>query len=262
VSSNLQVGINTLYVDSVNGKVGIANSSPIHDLDVGSNLFIEDTGSNVLTVNGGILTNTLTIETITVTPGYSFNLENITSVGATTSETVHFQNNDTSLITNSNVGIGITSPETLLHVNGGIITNSDAFARKLYSYSEPTLAYNFSNVALTFASNAFSAKITAQLVHDDEELSTLVFYAQGGTRSGTTSTLNIATNSIQLFGNTNIKPWSPNITFTPTKVILEPSATGISDYSVDIFVEYLSSAATGKLETISVDNTIVKTFLY
>jgi len=33
-------------------NVGIANASPIHTLDVGSNLFVEDTGSNVLTVLG------------------------------------------------------------------------------------------------------------------------------------------------------------------------------------------------------------------
>ena len=33
-------------------SVGVANVNPIHDLDVGSNLFVEDTGSNVLEVNG------------------------------------------------------------------------------------------------------------------------------------------------------------------------------------------------------------------
>ena len=244
------------------GSVGIANTSPIHNLDVGSNLYVEDTNSNVLTVNGGILANTLTIGDVTVAAGYSFNLENITSVGATTSNTVHFQNNDTSLITNSNVGIGTTSPETLLHVNGGVITNSDAFTRKLYSYSDPTVDFNFSNVALTFASNVFSAKITAQLVNENEEVSTMVFNVQGGTRDGTTSSLDIVPSAVSLFGNTNTRPWKPDVTFTPTKVILEPSAAGDADYSVDIFVEYLSSAATGKLETISVANTVVKTFSY
>ena len=117
-------------------------------------------------------------------------------------------------------------------------------------------------MALTFASNVFSAKITAQLVHNNEEVSTMVFYAQGGTRDGTTSSLNIAPSAVSLFGNTNNSPWNPDVTFTPTKIILEPLPTGTDDYSMDIFVEYLSSAATGKLETISVDNTVVKTFSY
>jgi hypothetical protein len=37
------------------GKVGIANSLPGHTLSVGSNVYIDDTGSNVLVVSGGIL---------------------------------------------------------------------------------------------------------------------------------------------------------------------------------------------------------------
>ena len=40
----------TAFVTESN--VGIANSNPVHTLDVGSNLFVEDTGSNVLTVLG------------------------------------------------------------------------------------------------------------------------------------------------------------------------------------------------------------------
>ena len=40
----------TAFVTESN--VGIANSIPVHTLDVGSNLFVEDTGSNVLTVMG------------------------------------------------------------------------------------------------------------------------------------------------------------------------------------------------------------------
>ena len=40
----------TAFVTESN--VGIANSNPVHTLDVGSNLFVEDTGSNVLTVMG------------------------------------------------------------------------------------------------------------------------------------------------------------------------------------------------------------------
>ena len=36
------------------GNVGIANTSPIHTLDVGSNLYIDDAGSNVLVVTGNV----------------------------------------------------------------------------------------------------------------------------------------------------------------------------------------------------------------
>lgn len=37
---------------------GIANVNPVHTLDVGSNLYVSDTGSNVLTVIGGVSANT------------------------------------------------------------------------------------------------------------------------------------------------------------------------------------------------------------
>ena len=36
------------------GNVGIANGAPTHTLDVGSNLYIDDTGSNVLVVLGNV----------------------------------------------------------------------------------------------------------------------------------------------------------------------------------------------------------------
>ena len=42
------------------GNLGIQNSSPSHDLSVGSNLHVEDTGSNVLAVVGNVsVANTL-----------------------------------------------------------------------------------------------------------------------------------------------------------------------------------------------------------
>jgi hypothetical protein len=37
-----------------NGNVGIANTQPLHSLSVGSNLYVSDTGANVLVVAGGV----------------------------------------------------------------------------------------------------------------------------------------------------------------------------------------------------------------
>ena len=36
------------------GPVGIGNTSPVHTLDVGSNLYVDDTGSNVMDVTGNV----------------------------------------------------------------------------------------------------------------------------------------------------------------------------------------------------------------
>jgi len=257
VGSNLwvdDVGSNVLYVNgnvhvagsqlTTDGKVGIGNTAPGHDLSVASNLYVDDDGSNVLVVTGNAsFGHTITLGAIEITPAY--NLEEVTGEGNTTSNVIQF--------TNSNAGIVTT---------GGIVTHTGEYACKRYSYSNVSIPFGFSNVGLTFASNVFYAKVTAQLLHGNEEISTLVYDTQGGTRDGTESSLDIAIGSKSLFGSTNAKPWSSVVTTTPTMVIMEPSAIGTQTYGCDLFVEYMSSASDGKLESISVGANIVKSFMY
>jgi hypothetical protein len=257
VGSNLWVdetGSNVLYVNgnvhvdgsqlTTAGKVGIGNTAPGHDLSVASNLYVEDVGSNVLVVNGNAsIGTTLTLGAIEITPAY--NLEEVTGEGNVTSNVIQF--------TNSNVGAIVT---------GGLVVNDGSYKCKHYAYSNVSVPTDFANVAMTFASNVFHAKITAQLTHGNEEVSTMVLDVQGGTRDGTTSSLNIATGTGSVFGNTNTKPWSGAVSTTPTKVILEPSATGTTAYGVDVYIEYKSSSSDGKLESISIGTDTVKSFVY
>lgn len=213
-------------------------------MSVASNLYVDDDGSNVLVVHGDAsFGSTITLGAVQITPAYT--LEEVTGEGNTTTQVVQF--------TNSNVGI-VSS--------GGIVVNKDAFACKHYAYSNVSVPTDFANVAMTFASNVFHAKITAQLTHGNEEVSTMTLDVQGGTRDGTTSSLNIATGPGSVFGNTNTKPWNGTVSTTPTQVILEPSATGTTAYGVDLYVEYKSSAPDGKLESISIGNDSVKSFVY
>ena len=257
VGSNLwvdEIGSNVLYVNgnvhvdgsqlTTAGKVGIGNTAPGHELSVGSNLYVEDTGSNVLVVNGNAsIGTTLTLGAIEITSAY--NLEEVTGEGNVTSNVIQF--------TNSNVGAIVT---------GGLVVNDGSYKCKHYAYSNVSVPIDFANVAMTFTSNVFHAKITAQLTHGNEEVSTMVLDVQGGTRDGTTSSLNIATGTGSVFGNTNTKPWSGAVSTTPTKVILEPSATGTTAYGVDVYIEYKSSSSEGKLESISIGTDTVKSFVY
>src|SRR6056300_648480 len=257
VGSNLwvdEIGSNVLYVNgnvyvdgsqlTTTGKVGIGNTAPGHELSVGSNLYVEDTGSNVLVVNGNAsFGSTITLGALEITPAY--NLEEVTGQGNVTSNVIQF--------TNSNVGAIVT---------GGLVVNDGSYKCKHYAYSNVSVPTDFANVAMTFASNVFHAKITAQLTHGNEDVSTLVLDVQGGTRDGTTSSLNIATGTGSVFGNTNTKPWSGAVSTTPTKVILEPSATGTTAYGVDVYIEYKSSSSEGKLESISIGTDTVKSFVY
>ena len=249
VGSNLWVedtGSNVLYVNgnvhvagsqlTVGEKLGIGNTTPGHDLSVGSNLYVEDTGSNVLVIDGNASINdTLFLSAV--------ELDVVTS--NTSALTTQF--------TNTNVGAVFT---------GGIVINDGSYKCKHYAYSNVSVPTNFANVAMTFASNVFHAKITAQLTHGNEEVSTMILDAQGGTRDGTTSSLNIATGPGSVFGNTNTKPWNGSVSTTPTKVVLEPSATGTTTYGIDLYVEYKSSSSEGKLESISIGTDTLKSFVY
>jgi hypothetical protein len=259
---------------------------------VGSNLYVEDTGSNVLVIDGNASINsTLFLGAVEISPAYT--LEEVTGQGNVTSNVIQFTNADVGLVATGNIqanyfigdgssltGIattlqsvsdfGNTTSNTIQFTNvdlgaaytGGIIVNTDSYACKHYAYSNVSVPTNFANVAMTFASNVFHAKITAQLTHGNEEVSTMILDAQGGTRDGTTSSLNIATGPGSVFGNTNTKPWNGSVSTTPTKVVLEPSATGTTTYGIDLYVEYKSSSSEGKLESISIGTDTLKSFVY
>ena len=305
VGSNLWVedtGSNVLYVNgnvhvagsqlTVGEKLGIGNTTPGHDLSGGSNLYVEDTGSNVLVIDGNASINsTLFLGAVEISPAYT--LEEVTGQGNVTSNVIQFTNADVGLVATGNVeaarfigdGSHLTGLVTDLQsvvdngnvssnvvqftnanvgavFTGGIVINDGSYKCKHYAYSNVSVPTNFANVAMTFASNVFHAKITAQLTHGNEEVSTMILDVQGGTRNGTTSSLNIASGPGSVFGHNNTKPWSMSVGTTPTKVILEPSSAGTSVYGVDVYIEYKSSSTEGKLDSISIGADTVKSFVY
>jgi UDP-3-O-[3-hydroxymyristoyl] glucosamine N-acyltransferase len=122
IATNGNVTTQTISIENetlgliTTGPAGIANNSPAHTLSVGSNVYISDTGSNVLVVEGNVLASKITLGNVSITPAYTF--QQISATGNTTSYTVEFNNADTSLVTASNVGIATTSPAYTLEVNG------------------------------------------------------------------------------------------------------------------------------------------------
>ncbi|MDA7508331.1 hypothetical protein N8497_01000, partial [bacterium] len=85
-------------------NVGIQNTAPTHNLSVGSNLHVNDTGSNVLTVHGNVVASNLNLGVFSIVPAYGLNDVCNTSNG--TSNVVQFQNATTSLVATSNITVG------------------------------------------------------------------------------------------------------------------------------------------------------------
>jgi hypothetical protein len=159
------------------------------------------------------------------------------------------------------IGINLAgaSPETNLHVKGGVITNSDYVSRKLYSYSYSITDFSDLDLVLTFGAGAFYAKIVAMLRRIDgsttKDVSTMLLEVQGGSSDeDTPSTLDIAIGTKNLFGGTNSYPWSPTVSTGRRSIRLVPYNTdGTRQYAYDISVELMSSCG-GKLVSLTRDS--------
>ena len=149
------------------------------------------------------------------------------------------------------IGLGGETSNTQLQVGGGMITNSDTFASKKYAHTFSRTAGQSSDIQLVFGTGSFYAKIVAIFRRVDTDfgtgysnMSTLILEVQGGTHNGSTSSVDIAVGTKNLFGGTNAFPWSPTVTTGKTGIILKPNSESIASgitFFYDISVELMSS---------------------
>jgi hypothetical protein len=85
-------------------NVGISNSAPTKNLSVGSNLHVDDTGSNVLTVHGNVAANVVTIGAFQVVASYGLN--QVTAENNQTSDTLVLTNATKGIDASSNIDLG------------------------------------------------------------------------------------------------------------------------------------------------------------
>ena len=149
VTSNSMIFYNNAVAFVTSGNVGIANSLASHTLSVGSNLYVDDTGSNILvvaggvsidgnlTVNGGVTTistENLTIEDAIIELGKNNTSEDtgliMTRPGSNV--TVGFREVENEFVlaytqssAESNMITPITSEDLDVHVYGGVLTESN-----------------------------------------------------------------------------------------------------------------------------------------
>jgi len=145
-------------------------------------------------------------------------------------------------------------------VYGGTVACVDTVPYKRYGHAG---TMTNSNVGIEFSSNVFYSKIIAQLTEGYSNVSTLVLEVQGGKKPGGGTAKDIQVGTFNKFGfEDNDYPWSSTVVTTPTKVIIEPTQVGTTDYSYSLSVEYMTSSAEGQVETITEGTTTVKTFYY
>jgi thiamine phosphate synthase YjbQ (UPF0047 family) len=105
-------------------NVGVANVNPLNTLSVGSNLQVEDTGSNVLTVLGNAAAAAMTLGVITLAPSYS--LEIVSNIGNTVSNTVQFTNETTGFVSESNIEVG--TGNLFVNTSTGLVSVGNALS--------------------------------------------------------------------------------------------------------------------------------------
>jgi hypothetical protein len=152
----------------------------------------------------------------------------------------------------ANVGI-LTS--TRLYTSGGLVTNTDQVAKKTYSYSGTIGNTEQPQINVCFTNESFNAKITAQLIEGDDEISTISFECCGGNKSGTLPASNIQTGSIQVFGPASTNPWNSTVVTDKTTVAMKPSGAIDTSGEYHIFVEYTSAKSGGATSNIVQDTT-------
>jgi hypothetical protein len=85
-------------------QVGVANTNPQHILSVGSNLYVSGDSPDVLTVDGNVVCEGVKVGLIEIIPSYD--LEAVSNVGNSMSNTIQFTNATTAFVTTGNVSVG------------------------------------------------------------------------------------------------------------------------------------------------------------
>jgi len=156
------------------------------------------------------------------------------------------------IVENLNVGGDLTVTTDLyasnVYTSGGLITNTSGTAKKTYSHTG-TLPTNATianaTFGLVFSNHVFQAKIYAVLVEATATVSSITQECCGGhLTGGTPGTITLGSTTV--IGQ-NGCPWDTVVASNGTTVTIKASEAVSGDGNYNIFVEYLSAHADGKV---------------
>jgi hypothetical protein len=261
----------TITGTNVYGTLAGANTAAVTDLTAtgtvegatitGTNVYGTLTGANTAAVSDLTATGTVEGATITGTNVYGSlvgaNTAAVTTLSASGVVNLTDETDATSSITGALQaagGVGIAKDLYVgerAYVTGGLVTNTGGVTKKTYSHTGTITTGTTPGIDIVFSDHAFSAKITAQLIESDIEISTLMIDVTGGRRGGASvSTLNIAKGPLSIFGDVTSNPWSSTVSTTATTVTITPSTNLDGEGHYNIFVEYVSGDTSGSVSTI------------
>ena len=219
------VNTNEIYYD---GNVGIANTDPGHDLSVGSNLYVDDDGSNVLVVTGNTAMSTLTLGEVSIVASYS--LDQIVNTGNVTSNTVQFSNAITSLTAASNVVVTGNVTAEYFVGDGSNLTGISSTLQAI------TDSGNVTSNTIQF-SNAITGLVTTANVEVGGELTVS---GNAAVSSNLTVSGNVEVGTANLFVDTTNSRVGIGVTSPQTNFHVESSgSTGIDVYGGNTSYPYV-----------------------
>jgi cytoskeletal protein CcmA (bactofilin family) len=184
------------------------------------------------------------------------NLEDVEADSVTVTDATQATSTTTGALT---VAGGISTQTNVhaanVYISGGLITNTAGVTKKTYAYSGTIADTEQPYINVCFTNESFSAKIDAQLIEGDDEISTISLVCCGGNKSGTFPTSNIQVGSVQVFGPASTNPWSSAVVADKTTVALRPSAAIDTSGEYHIFVEYLTAKTAGAVANVVQDTT-------
>ena len=233
VGGDLKVDTSVLVVNSTTNRVGINQGTPGYTLDIGGTVNAQE-----ILVDGAALgASPWDIETSPDALSYT---DGFVGIGeATPDATLHVTGNAyvTTNLYASNV-----------YTSGGLITNTAGTAKKTYSHAGglPTNAsIAQATFSVVFSNHVFQAKIYATLVEDTATVSSFSQDCCGGhITGGTPGTITLGPTTV--VGHSGA-PWDNEVTSNGTTVTFKANEAIVGAGYYDIFVEYLSSNADGKV---------------